>query len=53
MGNYPEQFVEQIEPWPRMPTFQNDELLPEGEILEDKMPTTTTRASKRSEPEKK
>src|ERR1700678_1256966 len=33
MSNDPEQFVEQIEPWPRMSTFQNGELLPQREIL--------------------
>ena len=53
MGSDPEQFVEQIEPWPRMSTFQNGELLPKREILQDEMPKTTKRASKRSEREKK
>jgi hypothetical protein len=53
MANDPEQFVEQIQPWSRVSTFQNDELLSEGKILEDEMPTTTKRASKRSEPERK
>jgi len=53
MGNDPVQFVEQIQPWSRVSTFQNDERLPEGEILQDEMPMTTKRASKRSEPEKK
>jgi hypothetical protein len=52
-GNEPEQLVEPLEPWPRMSTFQNDELLSEGKILEDEMPTTTKRARKRSEPERK
>jgi hypothetical protein len=30
MGNDPEQFVEQIERWPWMSTFQNRELLAEA-----------------------
>jgi len=36
-----------------MATLQHCELLSEREILQDEMPTTTERASNRSEPEKK
>jgi hypothetical protein len=43
MGNDPEQFVEQIEPWPRMSTFQNGELLPKREILQHKLAAVTKR----------
>ena len=53
LGNNPEQFVEQIEPWPWMSTFQNAELLPQGEILQYKFPTVTKKANEYSEPEQK
>ena len=51
MGNDPEQFVEEIEPWPRMPTFQNGELLPKHEILQHKLPTATKKANEYTKPE--
>jgi hypothetical protein len=53
MGSDPEQFVEQIEPWPRMSRFQNGELLPKREILQRKLPTATKKANQYSEPEQK
>jgi len=36
-----------------VPTLQNCELLPEHEVLQDKIPTDTKDANKRSQPEKK
>ncbi len=53
MGNDPEQFVEQIERWPWMSTFQNRELLPKREILQHKLPTAAKKANEYSEPEQK
>jgi len=49
----PEKPVEQIEPWPRMPTLQNCELLPEREVFQEKIPTVTKDANKCSEAEEK
>lgn len=49
----PEEFVERIEPWPRMPTIQNSELLPEREILQDKVPTVAKKANQCSKPQAK
>jgi hypothetical protein len=37
----PEEFVDQCQPWLRTPTFQNRELLPEHEILQEKISTVT------------
>jgi hypothetical protein len=51
MGNDPEQFVEQFESWPRMPTFQNDELLPKRKILQHKLPTATKKTIEYTKPE--
>ena len=51
LGNNPEQFVEQIEPWPWMSTFQNGELLPQREILQYTFPTAAKKANEYSEPE--
>ena len=51
-SNYPEEFIEEAEDRPWTAPLQHSELLPEREILQDEMPTTTKRASKRSEPEK-
>ena len=53
MGNDPEQFVEQIERWPWMSTFQNRELLPKREILLHKHPSVAKKAKEYSEPEQK
>jgi hypothetical protein len=53
MGSDPEEFVEQIEPCPRMSTFQNGELLPKREILQHKLPMATKKANQYSEPEQK
>ena len=50
-GNDPEQFVDQIEPWPRMSTFQNGELLPQRKILQHKLPTASKNANEHSKPE--
>ena len=50
MGNDPEQFVEQIQPWSCVSTFQNDELLPEGEILQDDDKVAFIRAWLRRDP---
>jgi len=50
LGNNPEQFVEQIEPWPWMSTFQNGELLPQREIFQYKFPTAAKKANEYSEP---
>ncbi len=36
-----------------MATFQNGELLPQGEILQYKFPTVTKKANEYSEPEQK
>ena len=53
VGNDPEQFVEQIESWPRMSTFQNCELLPKREILQHNLPTATKHSNEYSQPEQK
>jgi hypothetical protein len=53
MDSDPEGFVEQIEPWAPMSTFQNGELLPKREILQHKLPMATKKANEYSEPEKK
>lgn len=53
MRNDPEEFVEPIEPWPRMSTFQNCELLPKREILPHKPPAAAKKANEYSEPEQK
>jgi hypothetical protein len=53
MGHGPEQLVEQIEPWSRMSTFQNGELLPKREILQHQPPTATKKANEYSEAEQK
>jgi hypothetical protein len=45
----PEEPVDECQAWPRMPTFQDRELLAEREILQDKVPTTTKEANKSSE----
>ena len=50
-GNDPEQFVDQIELWPRMSTFQYGELLPQREILQHKLPTASKNAIEHSKPE--
>jgi hypothetical protein len=52
-SNYPEEFIEEAEDRPWTAPLQHRELLPEREILQDEMPTTTKRASNRSEPENK
>ena len=52
-SNYPEEFIDGAQDRPWTAPLQHSELLPEREILQDQMPTTTKRASKRSEPEKK
>jgi hypothetical protein len=52
-GDYPEEFIEKAEDRPWTAPLQHSELLPEREILQEEMPTTTKRANKRSEPEKK
>ena len=52
-SNYPEEFIEEAEDRPWTAPLQHSELLLEREILQDEMPTTTKRASKRSQPEKK
>jgi hypothetical protein len=51
MGTDPEKFVEQLESWPRMPTFQNGELLPKRKILQHKLPTATKNANEYTKPE--
>jgi len=53
MGSDPEEFVEQIEPCPRMSTFQNGELLPKREILQNEIPATAEEANQYSDPEEK
>jgi len=40
MGGHPEQFVENVQPWPRTPTFEHNELLPQSEILQQKPATS-------------
>lgn len=52
-SNYPEEFIDEAQDRPWTAPLQHTELLPEREILQDEMPTTTKRASKRSEPEQK
>jgi len=53
MGSDPKQFVENIQPWPRTPTLQKSKLLPEREVLQEKIPTVTKDANKCTEAEKK
>jgi len=43
-SDYPEELVEEAEPRARMSTFQHGELLPEHEILQNKIPTATEEA---------
>jgi hypothetical protein len=52
-SNYPEEFIEEAEDRPWVAPLEHSELLPEREILQEEMPTTTKRANKRSEREKK
>ena len=47
----PEEPVDECQPRSRMTTFQDRELLAEREILQDKAPTTTKEANKRSKGE--
>jgi hypothetical protein len=47
----PEEPVDECQPWPRMPTFQDRELLAKREILQEKVPTTTKEANEGSETE--
>ena len=49
MGHDPEQFVEQIQPWPRTSTFQNGELLPKREILQHQLSAAMKEANEYSE----
>lgn len=51
-GN-PEKLVEDAEDRPRAAPLQHGELLPEHEVLEDKIPATTEEAEERSEAEQK
>jgi hypothetical protein len=53
MGSNPRQFVDNIQPWPRTPTLQKSKLLPEGEVLQEKIPTVTKDANKCTEAEKR
>lgn len=48
----PEEPVDQRQPWPRMPTFQDGELLTKREILKDKISTTKKEANEGSETER-
>jgi hypothetical protein len=52
-SNYPEEFIEEAEDRPWTAPLQHSELLPEREILQEELPTTTKHANKRSEPERK
>ena len=47
----PEEPANQCQIWPRMPTFQDGELLTKREILKDKFSTTTKEANEGSETE--
>jgi hypothetical protein len=53
MGNNPEQFVEPLEPWPRMPAFQNGEQLPKREILQHKFSTAAKKTNEDPKREQK
>jgi hypothetical protein len=47
-----EEFIEEAEARTRVPTFQHSELLPEHEILQNKIPAVTEEANQGSDPEK-
>jgi hypothetical protein len=47
----PEELIDKRQAWPRMPTFQDGELLPEGEILQHKFATAMKNANEDSKPE--
>jgi hypothetical protein len=49
----PEELVDQRQPCPRMPTFQDSELLAESEIFQNKVSTTSKEANEDSESESK
>jgi hypothetical protein len=52
-GGHPEQFVEHVQPWPRMPTFEHCELLTQSEILQQKAASSAkqTRNGAQTEPD--
>jgi hypothetical protein len=49
----PEELIEEAEARASVPTFQHSELLPEHEILQNKIPAVTEEANQGSDPEKK
>jgi hypothetical protein len=44
-SDYPEELIEEAQAWARMSAFQHGELLPEHEILQNKIPTATEEAN--------
>jgi hypothetical protein len=52
-SNYPEEPVEDAKAWPPMPPLQYGQLLTEDKVLQEKVPTATTEAKERAEPEQK
>jgi hypothetical protein len=50
-SDYPEELIEEAEARTRMSTFQHSELLPEHEILQNKIPAATEKANQGSDPE--
>jgi hypothetical protein len=52
-SDYPEELIEEAEARARMSTFQHSELLPEHEILQNKIPAATEGANQGSDPEEK
>jgi hypothetical protein len=51
-GNYPEELIEQTKARSRMSGFQYSELLPEHEILQNKIPALMEEANQGSDPDK-
>jgi hypothetical protein len=52
-NNKPEELVDQNEPWPGVPTFENGELLPQHKVLKNEMSLPTKEAEEGSETEPK
>jgi hypothetical protein len=52
-SDYPEELIEEAKARSRMSTLQHGELLPEHEILQNKIPAATEKANQGSDPEEK
>jgi hypothetical protein len=52
-SDYPEELIEEAEARARMSTFQHSELLPEHEILQNKIPAATEGVNQGAVPEEK